>query len=362
MIGLGLIMKNYDNVLVSVIVPVFKCENTIQKCIESIVRQTHKNIEIIIVLDGKADNSPQICKDYAQIDDRIKIIEQKNMGLSVARNRGMDSSNGKWLMFVDGDDWIEDTCVKVLLQHAEESKCDIVISGYFVDDGNKIRSCSFFKYKEHYFSEDEKKDTLINCLVNNRVGNNSAMNVGVTWARLYRESFLQKNKLLFVPGLIRMQDAIFNLYAFWYSTLTVLISDNLYHYTVNNKSVSRAYNKDFFNVAIKVLLEIQKFIDVTKNQFLNEAMWDKTILLVYEMIKLQFLPKECTLNRMEKVKRIKMFVENENTPFKENIKKSRGRYLTGKSIIFSYLLKNRFYTIIYLYMEINEKLKNILNI
>ena len=354
-------MKNYDDVLVSIIVPVYKCETTIQKCIESIVRQTHRRIEIIIILDGKADNSPQICKDNAEKDNRIKILEQDNQGVSVARNRGIDFSNGEWIIFVDGDDWIEDNCVEVLLKEAEESLCDIIISGYYIHDRNRSWKYSFFKYnnKKSFFNADDKENLLINCLIDNHVGRSSwGTNVGVPWAKLYRKSFLQKNNLTFIQGLSRMQDTIFNLYAFWYSSLTVLIPENLYHYTFNEKSVTKSYNKDFSDIANKVLFEIQKFIDVTNSLFLNEAMWEKTVLLIYEMIQLQFLPKECTLKRIEKIKRIGSIINNPDALFKENIKKSHTYYLTAKARVFCWLLKLHQYAIIYLFMEAKAKIKN----
>ena len=97
----------YGN-LVSVIVPIYNVEKYLEKCIESIVNQTYKNLEIILVDDGSPDNCPAICDEWAQKDSRIKVIHKKNGGLSSARNAGLEVSNGEYISFVDSDDWLDE--------------------------------------------------------------------------------------------------------------------------------------------------------------------------------------------------------------------------------------------------------------
>ena len=114
------------NDLVTIIVPVYKCEKYIRKCIESIIAQTHASIELILVLDGIFDNSDKICRKYAQSDKRIRVIEQQNQGVSIARNTGMKASVGDWVVFVDGDDWLEQDFISKMLSYADGS-VDIAI-------------------------------------------------------------------------------------------------------------------------------------------------------------------------------------------------------------------------------------------
>lgn len=102
--------------LISVIVPIYNVENYLGKCIDSIINQTYRNLEIILVDDGSPDNCGEICDQYASQDIRIRVIHKTNGGLSDARNAGMQIMNGEFLMFVDSDDWLQDNCVEILYE------------------------------------------------------------------------------------------------------------------------------------------------------------------------------------------------------------------------------------------------------
>lgn len=116
------------NSLVSIIIPVFNVEKYISKCVDSVINQKYRNIEIIIIDDGSTDKSAEICKEYANEDNRIKIISQKNAGLSCARNVGIENSSGDYIMFVDGDDFISASMVMRLLEVSHVSGADYVCS------------------------------------------------------------------------------------------------------------------------------------------------------------------------------------------------------------------------------------------
>ena len=111
--------------LISVIVPVYKSEKYLDKCVESIVNQTYKNLEIILVDDGSPDNCPQICDEWAKKDGRIKVIHKENGGVSSARNAGLDNSSGEYIGFVDGDDFIENDFYEFLYDNLAENSADI---------------------------------------------------------------------------------------------------------------------------------------------------------------------------------------------------------------------------------------------
>ncbi|WP_276903978.1 glycosyltransferase family 2 protein [Faecalibaculum rodentium] len=115
--------------LVSFIVPVYNVENYLVDCLESIVRQTYENIEIVLVNDGSTDRSPAICREYAAMDKRIKLINKQNGGLSDARNIGIDNARGQWITFVDSDDVITEDYCSSLVNTINESSSDIAIGG-----------------------------------------------------------------------------------------------------------------------------------------------------------------------------------------------------------------------------------------
>lgn len=124
--------------LVSIIVPVYNSEETLARCINSILDQQYRNIEVILVNDGSTDNSLNICREFAETDSRIIVIDKENTGVSDTRNRGIAQATGKYLHFVDSDDWIAENAVKVLVDRMQETGCDLVISGFYrVINGKK---------------------------------------------------------------------------------------------------------------------------------------------------------------------------------------------------------------------------------
>lgn len=126
------------NELISVIIPIYNIERYIGKCINSIINQTYKNLEIILVDDGSTDKSGQICDEYAQIDTRILVIHKKNEGLSDARNSGLDICKGKYIGFVDGDDWIADDMYEFLYRTLIERQADVAVCGHFIEDDEGV--------------------------------------------------------------------------------------------------------------------------------------------------------------------------------------------------------------------------------
>lgn len=122
-------VRGVEGAKISVIVPVYKVEPYLRKCLDSIVNQTHQNLEIILVDDGSPDNCGAICEEYAARDDRIRVIHKENGGVSSARNVGLDIAEGDWIGFVDPDDWIELDMFEYLWKNAEEHEADVVACG-----------------------------------------------------------------------------------------------------------------------------------------------------------------------------------------------------------------------------------------
>ena len=125
--------------MVSVIVPVYNVEPYLRKCLDSIVGQTYRDLEILVIDDGSTDGSGAICDEYAERDDRVKVFHTENRGLSAARNRGLDEAHGEWIGFVDSDDWIEPDMYEVLIRRADETGADVVECGHYKEfDGKTI--------------------------------------------------------------------------------------------------------------------------------------------------------------------------------------------------------------------------------
>lgn len=127
--------------MVSVVVPVYNVEPYLKQCLESICRQDYKNLEILIVDDGSTDGSSLICDEFAKVDERIRVIHQKNMGLSEARNTGMKYAGGEFLYFVDSDDWLEVEAIGNLMETQQARGADVVCGSYCISDGLMRRDC-----------------------------------------------------------------------------------------------------------------------------------------------------------------------------------------------------------------------------
>ena len=117
--------------MISIIVPVYNVEQYLEKCMDSIINQTYKDLEILVVDDGSTDNSGVIADEYAEKDGRIRVFHTRNQGLSCARNLGLKEAHGEWIGFVDSDDWIEANMYEMLLEKAEETGADVVECGIF---------------------------------------------------------------------------------------------------------------------------------------------------------------------------------------------------------------------------------------
>lgn len=140
-----------ENGKISIIVPVYKVEQYLERCVNSLINQTYKNIEIILVDDGSPDQCPKMCDDYASEDSRIKVIHKKNGGLSDARNAGLNAARGSYIAFVDSDDWVEADYIETMYTNAIKENADISIVGYTMVWANG---------KQRRFSKDEEYDVL----------------------------------------------------------------------------------------------------------------------------------------------------------------------------------------------------------
>ncbi len=267
------IIKN-DRVKISVIVPVYNVEEYIQQCLDSIVNQTLKEIEIICVNDGSTDNSPQILEEYAKKDKRIKIINKKNAGLGAARNTGMEHATGEYIGFIDSDDWVDLGMFKKLYSNAKSQNSDMVMCPiYIVDDSNQKLDYDFPYFNLDYFNED-----FYNNVFTHKKTEDFFFRICVTsYNKIYRTKFLKKINANFPEGLI-FEDNPFFYKTFLSAKSVSLVKDFLYYYRVNraNSIISNVDKKYFDVIKIQnlnknIFLETNNF-EFYKMDFYNYAM------------------------------------------------------------------------------------------
>lgn len=250
-----------NNIKVSIIVPVYKVpEIYLRKCIESCINQTLKDIEIILVDDGSPDNCGEICDEYAMKNKKIKVIHKNNEGLSSARNTGVMSSNGEWIMFVDGDDWIENNMCEVMYNEGTYIYAELVVCDYLRDYGNRKEFHNSFLEKNKVYKNEECK-FLQEQILNFRAYLSSAV------AKLYRRNVLVDNNIFHNEQLKQGIEGIeFNIRLFEVLKSVNYIDKAFYHYVYNDESISSMYSEENCLYIIKGFKEIKKVIDKSNNK------------------------------------------------------------------------------------------------
>ena len=150
----------------SIIVPVYKVEQYIHKCVDSILNQTFTDFELILVDDGSSDNCGKICDEYAHKDERVRVIHKENGGVSSARNLGIDEAKGEYISFIDPDDWIELNMYEEIFNYVEESKIDIACFEVYEVKGNKCSAHYRFESNKVFEKEEALYDILVDVIDN----------------------------------------------------------------------------------------------------------------------------------------------------------------------------------------------------
>ena len=237
--------------LITVVVPVYKVPYPLlRKSLDSLCAQTAGDFEAILIDDGSPDDCGRICDEYAARNPFMRVIHQPNAGLSVVRNRGIDSARGRWVCFLDGDDWIEPETIEFATKYVEEcGDGDILIWDEYYDIGDTVKKNCFFgtEVDGTLCFEEEDRERLIDRILPPVVAKPEPLaivDIGTANARLYRRAFLQEKQVYNQPGLKRMQDNVFNLWAFHRAKRVYYRCRRLYHYVYNPEAATRRYTPD----------------------------------------------------------------------------------------------------------------------
>lgn len=247
---------------ISFIVPIYKVEKYIKKCIESLIGQSYTNIEIILIDDGSPDSSGKICDYYAAKDSRVKVIHQDNSGVSIARNKGIDLAIGKWICFVDGDDWVESCLCERLIKYLSKDNIDICFFSYFDVCKEKKRSKAIQSGQLNFNKDDfENMQKSIFEMKGFQYTNAAAI-----WAKLFRREFIERNNLRFKDKQVKSQDTLFMLYAYEFANIGIYVNEALYNYRIVRESISRNYNPYIIEIYTKLLNEFKCFVQEFKSE------------------------------------------------------------------------------------------------
>lgn len=241
--------------LVSIIVPVHNAEKFLNKCVDSILNQSYKKIEVILINDGSTDNSGEICEYYSKKDDRVKVLHQRNLGPSVARNNGIHKASGKYIQLVDSDDYIDRDMTEVLVNEVKKN-VDLVLCGYrylYKSDNNETIIKNSNIYEKTYITKHEFlnrfgilfKDYYINYICN----------------KLYHRDIIIKHNIKFDSSLAWGEDLLFNINYLNHCNIISIVDKLLYNYNkYNENSITASFNKDLYSNQQKMYTYVRKFL------------------------------------------------------------------------------------------------------
>ncbi len=302
-------MKRND--LISVIIPIYKVEDYLRKCLDSILNQSYTNLEIILVDDGSPDSCPQICDEYAKKDPRIKVIHKKNGGLSDARNVGIESSSGKYISLIDSDDYVNKYFIETLYKHLIETQSDIAICNYqkvFASDVIDIKN-RFPDSDNFIYENDDKFSPLYT-----RFGTPFV----VAWNKLYKAEIFKQHNIRYPLGKIHEDEFVIH------ELLNVaervcFFETPLYNYVIRDGSImSQKFsekNISAFDACINRILFYQKHNPI----FVEKAIKQLLHRLYTNYHKFTKQSKKILKQKFKTIKK-QFKIEIKNLSFKEKLK------------------------------------------
>lgn len=247
---------------VSVIVPVYNAENWLKNCVDSILKSTLKDIELILINDGSTDNSPKTCDNYTKKDKRVIVIHQENKRQAHARNQGLKIAKGEYISFIDSDDYIDSTFLEKLYNAAKKSNSDIAVSNVATIPSsvfNYVSYWSFYIKKTELINPEEKQGVIYSCAI---------------WNKIYKTSFLKKYNLYFNEKIF-LEDVTFNQITTILSNKICLEPQAVYFYNCMN-------NSSFMHLAHKSERVLQMLQMTQETKFALKEHCDDTYFFILD--------------------------------------------------------------------------------
>lgn len=346
---------------VSIIVPVYNAEKYLANCIESLSNQTYTNIEIILVNDGATDNSLTICENYAKKDKRIIVKSIENSGVSTARNIGIDLATGKYITFVDSDDWAEPEMLEYAVENIEYHESDITIWSYYKNYYNNEIKLSLLPGGDQVFEDD--KTFLYLKTIYGRYSEDivrEGVSVGTTWCKLYRTNFVKKNKIKFNPLLTRAQDTIFSLHAFSLANKISFFDEHLYHYRISNSSTTSGtrYIADTHSPFNLLLNEYKIFIESNENAEKLQVAFDaRTIQVLLWHLEHYYFHDKYPKGIKSMRKELKSLIQTE--PYKTALLNVNTKLLPKKERVMTKLFKRNFILTFFFITRVHKEVEKL---
>ena len=342
-------MKN----ILTIIIPIYNIkEEYLRVCLDSIVNQSNPNWVSILIDDGSPDNCGLICDEYAEKDSRFSVIHQENMGVSVARNKGIDLAISEWITFVDPDDWVDPDLVNRITVAASENDVDVLMYGYKREF--KRKSISESLCIEGVLQDDMLRDVrlapLDRLIIHGKVKRYS---VNAIWNKAYRLNYINDNKFRFEPSAKKGQDRIFNLYVLDRTSKIYYMDYCLYHYRNDNEtSIVNRYNPNTVKNSIIAIGLMDRWIhDKKKGQNYRDRLNCWICSRIQSYMKLYYFNKNSKMSFRRAARILSLLICKEPFVTALKVKKSN---MTKEEIIFLFFIKRNMFRTCLAMMKIKE--------
>lgn len=309
--------------LVTIVVPIYNVERFLDKCVNSIVNQTYKELEIILVDDGSPDNCPRMCDEWAKKDSRIKVVHKENQGLGMARNTGIEHASGKYILFFDSDDYVDTTLVEKCINSADKNNAQLVwFSMTDVNDNGEVLSSSESNEIRYYNGNKQIIDELLPELMSHDYRRGNPANFAFSaWSGMFSLDIIRKHNLSFPSERdIISEDTYFLLQYFRFVDSAVTLDEILYFHYINTSSLTTTYKADR-------QAKNDKFLKVTK-ELINKLEYPEEI-----DFRLNMLYHSFTLAALKMIFSSKLSPKEKNSTSKEILKSQAIKNSINSSVL-----------------------------
>lgn len=332
------------NILISIIIPVYNVEKYLRSCLDSIIEQSYKNIEVILINDGSTDSSAKICDEYALKDFRIKVVHKKNEGVSSARNIGIEKATGEYISFVDSDDWTTPESYSILAEKISSANRPDIIRFNAYKNNNVINPLSL----SGLLIGKDLKEKFVYPMIGAEHFDGTFI-LGVPWLYCLKKELIDRYKLRFILY-NRLEDRLFNISALLRAESVLFITEVLYHYRTNDGSISNNYNPEYWQREIDYLkalkyecIKLNIYKDV-ESRFANDTLLRAVNSVDYEF----FSNNTCTFKA--KLKKVKNIIHDQTVI--EASKKFKKARTSKKKAITLLLIRRRLPLILSIFEEV----------
>lgn len=327
-----------SDVMVSIIVPVYNVEKYLKECVNSIINQIYWNLEILLIDDGSSDNSGNICDQFARLDQRIKVFHKSNEGLGLTRNYGLSLSKGKYVMFVDSDDYIEDGIISRMVYVAETEEADLVVEGY-----KKVTTSGNIIFEEKYKYELFEHESIINLFLPRMVGSSPGKRDSIfttVCSKLYLRNRITYHNIHFKSEReFQSEDLAFQFDIAQFLNKVIVTDKSGYFYRTNPKSLTTIYKADRFKEIKKVYLYVldkMKRLNISKEELFRA---EKMLYVQLRAVINQENPNINHLNTIQSINNIRLIMKDDIV--RQSVESYPIHKLKFKQKVFLYLLKHR---------------------